>query len=216
MKASLAYANSPCKTVFMRDRTFFLLVAFLLIAMTWIALAPGIGALPTGAVTGDGRDYSVITIEDSYLNKVYAGGDAITRLQKDSSGSRELYVEAEANHLSDSPELGPHFKLAGDIETQFSGMKIRVTIQARPSSTRGAEQIAINYSAGRAGESGWRVFDLQPQSSTVSFDYNVPLALGEQGNDYLGLRPVVPTKSRAVIVEKVTFERLERWAEPIE
>lgn len=178
------------------------------------ALLPGAGALPTGTVTGDGKDYSVITIEGSYLNKVYAGGDAITRLEKDDTGKRVLYIEAEAGLLSDNPELGPHFKLAGDVETQFSGMTIRITVTARPVSDGGAEKIALNYSAGHAGGSGWKIFALDTGVTNISFDYKVPLVIGDQGNDFLAIRPVVPVKSRALIVEKITMERLGRWGQP--
>jgi hypothetical protein len=36
---------------------------------------------------------------------------------------------------------------------------------------------------------------------------------GDQGVDYFAVRPVVPDKSRALIVEQVTFKRLGRWTE---
>ena len=41
----------------------------------------------------------------------------------------------------------------------------------------------------------------------------MPVIEGEQGVDYFGIRPVVPDKSRALIVEEVKFERLQRWAD---
>lgn len=199
----------------MRDYFFFPFAILLLAALVAMALLPGAGALPTGSVTGDGKDYSVITIEGRYLNKVYAGGDAITRLEKDDSGKRILYIEAEAGRLSDNPELGPHFKLAGDVETQFSGMTIRITVTVRPVSDGGAEKIALNYSAGQAGGSGWKIFDLGSGETDISFDYKVPLVVGDQGNDFLAIRPVVPLKSRALIVEKIMMERLGPWGQPV-
>jgi hypothetical protein len=99
------------------------------------------------------------------------------------------------------------------MEVQFSGFTVRCTIRARPADTRGALQMEANYSAGRVGDSGWQVFDLQREFQDYSFEYDVPVIEGEQGVDYLGIRPVVPDKSRALIVESVKFERLGRWAE---
>jgi hypothetical protein len=197
----------------MRDHFFFPLAILLLVALVVVALIPGAGALPTGSVTGDGEDYSVITIEGRYLNKVYAGGDAITRLEKDALGKRVLYIEAEVGRLSDNPELGPHFKLAGDVETQFSGMTIRITVTAKPAVDGGAENVALNYSAGQAGGSGWKIFPLGSGKTDISFEYKVPLVVGDQGNDFLAIRPVVPIKSRALIVEKITMERLGPWGQ---
>lgn len=197
----------------MRDLIFFPLAGLLAIMMLGIALLPGVGALPTGTVAGDGQNYDRIIVRNRYLNKVYAGGDAVTKLQSAKGGLRQLYIEAQQGKLNDSPELGPHFRLAGDLETQFSGMKIRCTVRARPADDKGARQIALNYSAGRSGESGWKIFELKPGFADYSFEYKVPVAVGDQGIDYFAIRPVVPEKTRALIVESVTFERLGRWEE---
>jgi hypothetical protein len=191
----------------MRDRLFFSLAAFLMLSLLGLAVWPGIGRLPTGAVAGDGFNYERVEIEGAYLNKVIAGGDAITRLVRDGADIR-LYIEARAGALADAPELGPHFRLAADLEKQFAGRRLRVTVRLRPADQRGAEQVQINYSAGRAGESGWQVFDLRPDFSDVSFEYDVPPVVGEQGVDYLAIRPFVPDKTRAVVVEQIIFERI--------
>ena len=195
----------------MKDRIFFPLAFLVAVAMVGLAVAPGVGRLPTGAVTGDGQHYEKITVADTYLNKVIAGGNAITRLEDGPAGRKQLYIEADAGALSDAPELGPHFRLAADLELQFSGFRVRCTVRARPADDHGAMQMQANYSAGRVGESGWQVFDLKPGFQDYSFEYDVPLIEGDQGVDYFGIRPVVPDKSRALIVEQVTFERLKRW-----
>lgn len=192
----------------MRDKLFFPLAALLVAIMVAVALQPGIGRLPTGAVAGDGLNYGRITIEGAYLNKVVAGGDAVTRLVRDGQ-TYLLYIEAGAGALPDSPELGPHFRLAADIELQFSGRRVRATARVRPADARGAEQVQLNYSAGRVGESGWQVFELQPGFTDVSFEYDVPALQGEQGVDYFAIRPVVPDKTRALVVERIIFERLD-------
>ena len=195
----------------MKDRIFFPLAVLLAAGMVGLAIAPGIGRLPGPPTTGDGQHYDRVIIKDKYLNAIVAGGDAITRLENGPGGQRQLYIEADAGVLSDSPELGPHFRLAADLELQFSGFTIRCTVRARPADDHGAMQMQANYSAGRVGDSGWQVFDLQPGFQDYSFEYKVPLIEGDQGVDYFAIRPVVPDKSRALIVEQVTFERLGRW-----
>jgi len=192
----------------MRDRIFFPLAGVLVLLMVFLGLQPGIGRLPTGAVAGDGVNYDRIVIEGKYLNKVIAGGDARTRLLRTPERGYVLQVDAEAGALADTPELGPHFRLAPDIEVQFSGRRIRVTVRVRPTDDQGAMEAEANYSAGRAGESGWRKFGLQPGFADFTFEYDVPVAAGEQGVDYFAIRPVVPEKRRGILVERVVLERL--------
>jgi hypothetical protein len=158
----------------MRDRLFFPLAGLLVLLMVGLAVQPGIGRLPTGSVAGDGTNYDRIVIEGAYLNKVIAGGDARTRLLRTPDRSYLLDISAEAGALMDAPELGPHFRLAPDLEVQFSGRKIRITVRARPAPDQGATQMRVNYSAGRVGESGWKQFDLQPDFTDFSFEYDVP------------------------------------------
>lgn len=191
----------------MRDKYFFPLAVLLTVMMIFLAVQPGIGRLPDGAVAGDGVNYDRIVIDGPYLNKVISGGDARAQLIRDDR-TYYLYIEAAVEALAASPELGPHFRLAPDIETQFAGRRIRITVRVRPADTRGAEQVEMNYSTGRAGDSGWQMRDLQPGFSEVSFEYDVPPLQGEQGVDYIAVRPVVPDKSRALIVQQIVLERL--------
>jgi hypothetical protein len=192
----------------MRDRIFFPLAGVLVLAMVFFALLPGIGRLPTGPVAGDGLNYNRIIIDGRYLNKVVAGGDARTQLLRTPERGYVLGIDAAADALPAEPELGPHFRLAPDIELQFSGRKIRATIRVRPTEDQGAMAFEANYSAGRAGQSGWQEFELQPGFTDFSFEYDVPPATGDQGVDYLGIRPVVPEKRRGIIVERIILERL--------
>ncbi|MFN3608692.1 MAG: hypothetical protein ACK4Y9_06480 [Hyphomonas sp.] len=191
----------------MRDKLFFPLAALLTVAMIILAIQPGIGRLPTGAVAGDGVNYDRIVIDGRYLNKVISGGDARAQLIREGDAYR-LHIEAAAEALAAAPELGPHFRLAPDIEVQLAGQRVRITARVRPADARGAEQIEMNYSTGRTGDSGWQVLNLEPGFAEVSFEYDVPALQGEQGVDYLAIRPVVPDKSRAIIVEQIVLERL--------
>ena len=176
--------------------------------MVVLAIWPAIGRLPDGAVTGDGSNYDLITVDGEFLNKVLAGGDATTELARDSDGDYLLYIEAQAGLLGPDPEEGPHFRLASDLEVQFSGRRIRCTVRMRPADQKGAMQAKVNYSVGRDGDSGWQVFDLAQGFEDFSFEYVVPDHIGDQGFDYFAIRPVVPEKSRALLVERITFERV--------
>lgn len=196
----------------MKDKVFFPLALLVVLLMVTAAIWPGVGRLPDGPVAGDGSNYDRVSVSGAYLNKVQAGGDAITELVRDKRGRYLLYVRAEAEALRPAPEEGPHFLLASDLEQQFSGRRVRVTVRMRPADNQGAMQAKAIYSAGRAGDSGWQIFDLQPGFTDFSFEFDVPVHTGDQGYDYLGIRPVVPVKTRAILVESITFERLGRAA----
>lgn len=194
----------------MKDRIFFPLALLLAIGMVLSAVWPGVGRLPDGPVTGDGSNYDQIIIKGAFLNKVLAGGDAVTELVRTKDGKYLLYIEAAAGALGQDPEAGPHFRLASDMETQFSGTRVRCTVRMRPADNRGAMQARLNYSTGRSGQSGWKTFDLSLEFDDFSFVYDVPVRNGEAGFDYFAIRPVVPVKSRALLVESITFERLRK------
>ncbi len=192
----------------MRDFIFFPLAALLACGMVFVAIMPAFGAKPSGPVTGDGVNYDRIEVSGDLLYKLIAGGDIKTEMKEAPDGEKRLLIEVEAGALADGVEYGPHFRLAADIETQFAGRRVRVTISAEPAEIKGAEQLLVNYSAGRAGESGWEVFDLGQQKRDVSFEYKVPNAQGDQASDYLGIRPVVPDGYRGVLISKIVLQRL--------
>ena len=194
----------------MKDRTFFPLAFLLSISMIGASVAPALGRLPEPPFAGDGENYAQVTIAGDYLNTVEAGGDAIVQLTRGAQGQRLVYIEAKPDVLRSEAEAGPHFSLAADLEQQFSGMRMRCTVRVKPAEVRGAMRVALNYSAGRSGESGWQEFDLMPHFTDVSFEFDVPVHRGDQGLDYLGIRPVLETKPRALLVERITFERLGR------
>lgn len=191
----------------MRDKFFFPLAALLTVMMVFLAIQPGIGRLPTGAVAGDGLNYSRIVIDDTYLNKIVQGTDASAQLIRD-RGTYFLHIEAAADDQVAAPELNPHFRIAADVEMQFAGRRIRVTARVRPADVRGASQVEMIYSAGRAGDSGWQTLDLGQGFTEVSFEYDVPPLQGEQGVDYIAIRPAAPEGSRAIILERIVLERL--------
>jgi hypothetical protein len=193
------------------DRLFYTLALGLAAGMIVLALLPAMQALPSGPVSVGDRDYSEVTVEGLQLNRMVAGGEAEIELFEADDLSL-LRIETGAGTLADDPTLGPHFPLAADLEVQYSGFTIEITVRARPAQTWGARQIKVNYSTGRDGESGWKVFDLAPDFRDYSFRYDVPVKSGQNALDYLAIRPVTPEKRRVVEVERLTIRRLARWA----
>ncbi|MEE9381520.1 MAG: hypothetical protein V3V03_08945 [Hyphomonadaceae bacterium] len=193
----------------MNDRLFFPLILILAAAMVFLAMREDPNRLPTGPVGGADTDYGLVVIEDKNLNRILAGGAAeIDLLEQD--GVKYLQISAAAGVLADDPALGPHFRLAADLETQYAGFNLKVTISAKPAADQGAMAFEANYSAGKAGQSGWQIFDLVPDWAEYSFEVRVPQNSG-QGVDYFGVRPLVPEKTRSVEIRSITFERLGRW-----
>ena len=197
----------------MSDRFFFPLAAVMAALLVLLALQPAFGALPTGPVSVGDMDYNEVEVSGLQLNRMRAGGDAVIELVRD-NGPPHLRIETLAGQLLEDPLRGPHFELAADLEVQFAGFEMTIEVEARPGPDRGAEQMMVNYSTGRDGESGWRVFELKPDWETFSFTYRIPVKSGENALDYLAVRPVTPDKSREILVRQIRFVRGPRWAEP--
>lgn len=194
----------------MNDRLFFPVIFLVAAGLVWLAMMPGIGALPSGPVSvGDGN-YSLVEVSGLQLNRIEAGGEAEIELVR-GNGPTHLLIETMAGALPDDPMQGPHFVLAADLEVQFSGFEMDITVRAKPGERLGATQMMVNYSTGREGESGWQVFDLQPDWADFTFTYRVPAKSGENALDYLAIRPVTPDKTRSLLIESVTFRRGRRW-----
>ena len=195
----------------MKDRLFFPAIALFAGALVYLALLPGIGALPSGPVSVGDLNYNQVEVSGVELNRIEVGGEADIQLVR-GDGPPHLLMETIAGALPDDPVQGPHFVLAADIEVQFSGFEVEVIVRAKPGERLGATQMMVNYSAGRDGESGWQVFDLKPDWDDFSFTYRVPVKSGDNALDYLAVRPVTPDKTRSLLIESVTFRRGARWA----
>lgn len=196
----------------MPDKLFFPVIILLAAGLVALALVPQLGALPTGPLSKGDGDYSQASYSGVQLNRVLAGGDANLSLVREGTEAY-LRIETLAGALPDDPVMGPHFELAADLEVQFSGFEIDVSVTAKPGMESGATQMMVNYSTGRDGESGWQVFDLRRDWETFSFTYRVPVKTGDNALDYLAIRPVTPDKSRSLLVSEVAFRRLGRWSE---
>ena len=195
----------------MKDRLFFPAITLLAGALVYLALMPGIGALPSGSISVGDLNYNLIEVSGVELNRIEVGGEAEIELVR-GDGPTHLRMETIAGALPDDPLQGPHFVLAADIEVQFSGFEVDITVRAKPGERLGATQMMVNYSTGREGESGWQVFNLQPDWADFTFTYRVPVKSGDNALDYLAIRPVTPDTTRSLLIESVTFRRGARWA----
>ncbi|WP_018148888.1 hypothetical protein [Henriciella marina] len=191
----------------MTDRIFFLCAFLAAAVMVAIAVLPGFNTRPTGPVSGGNTDYRRIEVSGAQLNRFVAGGDADISLVR-ADGEAALRIEVAAATLADDPIRGPHFILDRDLETVFAGREVRITIRARAADQYGAEQMRVNYSVGSAIESGWEKFTITREFADSVFTWTPPERTPgtDAGYDYLGIRPVVPEKQRAILVQSVVFE----------
>lgn len=196
------------------DRIFYPLVFVAACTLVWLALRSPANTLPTGAVSGADTDYRVIRVAGADLNRFEAGSEAEGQLRRGSTDFT-LLIQANTEAFPAAPDAGPHFRLASDLETAFSGRRIRITVRARSSETNGASALEINYLAGPEGRSGWRKFDLGPDFSNYTFDFMVPEAEAEQGFDFIGVRPVIGSKTNRIEIESLTLINLSLWHQTI-
>jgi len=178
--------------------------------MVVLALSPGAGVCaPTGPVGGANSDYKTITVDGCNLNRMIAGGeDGLGLIERD--GEKFLKIEAFSGLQNDDPQRGPHFEIDSDLERVFADHEVEITLTVRPSNRRGAHAFQANYSTGRNGESGWQSFDMYPDWREYSFIYRLPVKLGDNAFDYLGIKPVVPEDSRAIEIKQIRFRRIEK------
>ncbi len=195
----------------MSDRVFFLVAALVAGLMVYLAMTLGVNQLPNGPIGGGESNYRNIIVEGDQLARIESGGEAVDLRRIGEGDDMTVEVYADFGALSDDPTRGPHFKLDADLEAAFAGRTLEVTITARPTDTRGAQMMFVNYSTGKGGDSGWLGFDLATEYSDYRFTYDVPKEVPVRGYDYLAIKPDVPAKSRGLEIRKIELKLLGRW-----
>lgn len=166
--------------------------------------------LPTGSVSGADTDYRIIRVDGDDLYRFDAGEDAV-RYLSGSETRTTLLIRATGEEFPGSPDAGPHFRLAPDLETAFSGRQVRVNVRARSPGVDGADALEVAYMAGPEGRTRWQRFELTEQFSNFAFNFNVPVAEFNQGFDFIGIRPVIGSGGASIEIESLTLVNLSLW-----
>ncbi len=199
----------------MRDHLFFPVSAILAAAFVFVGLDPYAERLPSGPVSGGGRDAQDVTVSGDELNRFIVGetGGATLDLMRPTSGESFLRIDRQASDYSD-PRLGPHLMLAEDLEYALESRPIEVVIEARSVGDFAASQFEANYFAKVDGETGWRTFDLTREFQPFVLTFHTPRRGREVGYDYLGIRPVTPDKHRVMDVRSVRVRSTAPKSDP--
>ena len=194
----------------LKDIVFYPLIAAVAGAMVLASMYLGWQQPQCGPFGGaDGpEDYSLIVLNGQDLCRMqgYLGYE----LDLEDS---VLTIRAEQEAIYADVQQNAHFVLGPDLETVYSGHKLRVSLTVKPTDGAGAEAFEFNYSAGKAGDTGWIRFDLKPEWETYTAEIDVPRKLLENSVslDYLAVRPVVPEKTRGIELSEIRFRRLGQW-----
>jgi len=186
------------------------MVVCLAVLLVGLALRRPANDLPTGSVSGADTDYRIIRVDGEDLNRFDAGEDAV-RILGQSDARTTLLVRATGEDFPGSPDAGPHFRLASDLETAFSGRQVRVNVRARMAEQDGSEALEISYMAGPEGRTRWQRFDLTDRFSNYAFNFDVPEAEFDQGFDFVGIRPVISPGGTSIEIESLTLVNLSLW-----
>lgn len=188
----------------MRDRLFFPLAFILASTFIFMALQPFAERMPSGPVSGGGRNAEDVTVKDAELHRFLPGArDGIEIVPATANAPAVLRITRQAADDYEDPRSGPHLVLAEDIEYALSHRRIQVDIEARSAGEFAASQFEANYFAKAEFETGWKPFNLTPEFQTYSFEYDTPAPGTELGYDYIGIRPVAPDKHRVMEVRSV-------------
>ncbi|HEX7788897.1 MAG TPA: hypothetical protein VF467_00015, partial [Afipia sp.] len=188
----------------MRDRLFFPLAFILACTFILMALQPFAQRVPSGPVSGGGRNAEDVTVKDAELHRFQPGNyDSIQIVPAAGENPTVLRIARQATEDYQDPRSGPHLILAEDIEYAMEHRKIQVDIEARAAGEFGASQFEANYFAKSEFETGWKQFDLTQEFQTFRFTFDTPPRGETVGYDYIGIRPVAPDKSRTMDVRSV-------------
>jgi hypothetical protein len=193
----------------MRDRLFFPLAFILASSFILMALQPFAERVPSGPVSGGGRNAEDVTVQGMELHRFQPGNyDSIQVIPASDKGPTLLRITRQATEDYQDPRSGPHLILAEDIEYAMEHRKIQIDIEARAAGDFAASQFEANYFAKSENETGWKPFDLTQDFQTFSFTFDAPERGETVGYDYIGIRPVAPDKHRTMEVRSVRVHTL--------
>lgn len=200
----------------MRDFLFFPLAGALASAFIFVAANPFASRLPTGPVSGGGRNAQDITVQGEELNRINPGqqAGAILTLVKPEGGKAFMRIDRPPGDRYENPRSGPHLVLAEDLEFALESRPIEVVIEARSVGDAPAAQFEANYFAKTEGESGWQAFPLTREFQSYTLSFHTPKRGREEGYDFVGLRPVVAATHATMDVRSVEIRSVGKKATP--
>lgn len=196
----------------MRDRLFFPATVILALVMFALAVWPGVGRLHTGPVTGLPEQHDLITVDGANLNKLVAGGDSVVELRQISELNYVAEIRANGDALDRDPRHGPHFFLGGDVQTALAGFRVKCTVWVKSATEDGAQEVALRYFIDTGDKLTWHTAPVGPDYAAVSFVFNMPSSPDSKRTDYLAVRPFGLSRMQGLVIQRVEFERLNRWA----
>ena len=191
----------------MTDKFFFPLSLVILVGMVWVATLRSETACPVGSVSAANTDYKTITVTGHQLNR-FIVGDYATKNDCRTDQPYILAIAASTESFPPSPDVGPHFRLAPDIETAAADRNLRLVISARAAPQNGAKSFEISYFAGSAGRSDWQAFELSDTFENYTFLYRTPPLGANQGVDFVGIRPVIANGASGLEIDSFTLLNL--------
>lgn len=200
----------------MRDFLFFPLAAALASTFIFVAANPFASRLPTGPVSGGGRDAQDITVQGDELNRIAPGQDAGVTLDlvRPEGGKAFMRIDRPPGDTYEDPRLGPHLVLAEDLEFALESRPIEVVIEARSVGDAPAAQFEANYFAKTESESGWQAFPLTREFKPYTLTYHTPKRGREEGYDFIGVRPVATDAHSTMDVRSVEIRSVGRKGTP--
>lgn len=200
----------------MRDFFFFPLAGALASTFIFVAANPFASRLPTGPVSGGGRNAQDITVQGEELNRFAPGQQAgfTLNLVTPEGGKAFLRIDRPAGDKYEDPRLGPHLVLAEDLEFALESRPIEVVIEARAVGDAPAAQFEANYFAKTESESGWQPFPLTKEFQRYTLSFYTPKRGREEGYDYIGVRPVAADGHREMDVRSVEIRSVGKKATP--
>ena len=200
----------------MRDFLFFPLAAALASTFIFMAVNPFASRLPTGPVSGGGRNALDVTVKGDELNRFVLGqlAGVTIDLVRPEGGTAFLHIDREATAKYEDPRLGPHLVVAEDLEFTLESRPIEVVIEARSTGDFPATQFEANYFAKVESESGWQSFTLTREFQPFTLTFYTPKRGTEEGYDYIGIRPVSPDKHRVMDVRSVQIKSVGKKGAP--
>ncbi len=193
----------------MRDRLFFLLAFILASSFILMALQPFAHRVPSGPVSGGGRNAEDVTVKGDELYRFQPGSyDSIKVIPASGETPPLIRITRPKEQEYQDPRSGAHLVLAEDIEFALEHRKIQIEIEARAAGDFPASQFSADYFSKAEFETGWETFDLTTEFQTYRFTFDTPPRGDTEGYDYLGIRPEVPDKQRTMEVRSVRVNAL--------